>query len=83
MNSGAKFSCNKPAIPVVTFVGTNLSQDSNDKHHVSFDNEVSRDADNFMRHDMIHNWKHGHISTHNCFGFLYFPNSVLQEREDD
>jgi hypothetical protein len=73
----ADFSCNKLAIPVVSFVGTNLLQDSNDKHHVSFNNEVSRDADNFMRHDMIHNWKNGHIPPHNCFGLLYFRNPVL------
>jgi hypothetical protein len=46
---GAKFSCKKQAIPVVSFVGTNLLQDSNDKHHVSFNNEVSRDVGNFMR----------------------------------
>jgi hypothetical protein len=71
---GAEFSCNKLAIPVVSFVGTNLLQDSNDKHNVSFNNEVSRDAGNFMRHDMIHNWKHGHVPPHNCFDLLYFLN---------
>jgi hypothetical protein len=75
---GAEFSCNKLAIPVVSFVCTNLLQDSNDKHNVSFNNEISRDAGNFMRHDMIHNWKHGHIPPHNCFDFLYFRNPVLR-----
>jgi hypothetical protein len=74
---GAEFSCNKLAIPVVSFVGTDLLQDSNDKHNVSFNNEVSRDAGNFMRHDMIHNWKHGHIPPHNYFDLLYFRNPVL------
>jgi hypothetical protein len=74
---GAKFSCNQPAIPVVSFVGTNLLQDSNDKPHVSFDNEVSRDADNLMRHDIIHIWKPGNIPPRNCFGLLYFHNPVL------
>jgi hypothetical protein len=73
----AEFSCNKLAIPVVSFVGTDLLQDSNDKHNVSFNNEVSRDAGNFMRHDMIHNWKHGHIPPHNYFDLLYFRNPVL------
>jgi hypothetical protein len=66
---GANFSCNQPAIPIVSFVGTNLLQDHNDK--------VSRDADNFMRHDMTHNWKHGHIPPPNCFDLLYFCNPVL------
>jgi hypothetical protein len=75
---GAEFSCNKLAIPVVSFVGTNLLQDSNDKHNVSFNNEVSRDAGNFMRHNMIHNCKHGHIPPHNCFDLLYFCNPVLR-----
>jgi hypothetical protein len=74
---GAEFSCNKPAIPVVCFFGTNLLQDSNDKHIVSLNNEVFRDAGNFMRYDMIHNWKHVHIPPHNCFGLLYFRNPVL------
>ena len=74
---GANFSCTKPAIPVVSFVGTNLLQDSNDKPHAFFDNEVSRDADNLMRHDMIHIWKHGPIPPHNYFGLLYFCNPVL------
>jgi hypothetical protein len=74
---GADFSCNKLAIPVVSFVVTNLLQDSNDKHHVSFNNKFSRDAGNFMRRDMIHNWKHGHISPHNMFGLLYFRNLIL------
>jgi hypothetical protein len=45
---GAEFSCNKLVIPVMSFVGTNLLQDSNDKHNVSFNNEVSIDAGNFM-----------------------------------
>jgi hypothetical protein len=45
---GAEFSCNKLAIPIVSFVGTNLLQDSNDKHNVSFNNEVSKDAGYFM-----------------------------------
>jgi hypothetical protein len=75
---GAEFSCNKLAIPVMSFVGTNLLQDSNDKHNVSFNNEVSRDAGNFMRHDMKHNWKYGHIPPHNCFDLLYFRNPVLR-----
>jgi hypothetical protein len=44
---------------------------------VSFDNKASRNADNFMRHDMIHKWKHGHIPPHNCFVLLYFCNPVL------
>jgi hypothetical protein len=73
----SEFSCNKPAIHVVSFVGTNLLQDSNDKHDVSFNNEVYRYADNFMRHDMIHSWKHGNIPPHNCFSLLYFRNLVL------
>jgi hypothetical protein len=74
---GAKCSCNKKVVPTVPFVGTNLLQYSNDKPHVSFDNEVSRDADNLMRHDMIYIWKPGHIPPHNCSGFLYFRNPVL------
>jgi hypothetical protein len=37
---GAKFLCNHLAILVVSFVGTNLLHDRNDK--------VSRDASNFM-----------------------------------
>jgi hypothetical protein len=45
---GSEFSCNKPAISVVSFVGTIYLQDSNDKHNVSFHNEVSRYAGNFM-----------------------------------
>jgi hypothetical protein len=45
---------------------------------VSFKNEVSRDAGNFMRHDMINNLKHGHIPPHNCFDLLYFHNPVLR-----
>jgi hypothetical protein len=45
---GAELSCNKLGIPIVSFVGTNLLQDSNGKHNVSFNNEVSRDASNFM-----------------------------------
>jgi hypothetical protein len=53
-------------------------QDSNGKHNVSFNNEVSRDASNFMWHDMIYNWKHGHIPPHNCFDFLYFRNPVFR-----
>jgi hypothetical protein len=56
---GATFSCNQTTIPIMSFVGTNLLQDRNDK--------VSRDADNFMRHDMTHNWKHGHIPPPNSF----------------
>ena len=74
---GAKFSCKQPAISVVSFVGANLLQDSNDKPHAFFDNKFSRDADNLMRHDMIHIWKHGHIPPHNCFGLLYLRNPVL------
>jgi hypothetical protein len=34
----ADFSCNKPTIPVVSFVATNLLHDSNDKHLMHFDN---------------------------------------------
>jgi hypothetical protein len=30
----AEYSCRKPAIPVVSLVGTNLLHDSNDKHNV-------------------------------------------------
>jgi hypothetical protein len=45
---GAEFSCNEPTIPIISFVGTNLLQDSNDKHLVSFDNDVSRGAANIM-----------------------------------
>jgi hypothetical protein len=70
---GAEFACNKLAIPVVSFVGTNLLQNSNDEHNVSFHNEVSRDAGNFMRHDMIHNWKNGHIHPHNFIELLMAP----------
>jgi hypothetical protein len=68
---------NKKAIPVVSFVSTNLLQDSNDKYQVSFSNEVSRDVGNFMRHDMIQNWTHSHISPHNIYGLLYFRNPVF------
>jgi hypothetical protein len=32
----------------------------------------------FMRHDMIHNWKHGRIPPHNCFDLLYFRNLILR-----
>jgi hypothetical protein len=34
---GAKSSCNQPAILVVSFVGTNLLQDSNDSHAYDHD----------------------------------------------
>jgi hypothetical protein len=61
----------------VSFVGANLLRDSNDKHLVSFDNDVSRDATNILQHDMIHNWKHGPISPLNYFGLLYFRNPAL------
>jgi hypothetical protein len=54
----------------MSFVGTNLLQDHKDK--------VSRDANNFMRHDMTHNWKHGHIPLYNCFDLFYFCNPVLR-----
>jgi hypothetical protein len=74
---GANFLCNQPAIPVVSFVGTNLLQDSNDKHLVTLDNDVSRDAADIVRHDMIHNWKRGYISPHNYFGLFYFHNPIL------
>jgi hypothetical protein len=74
---GAEFSCNKLALLVASFVGTNILQNSNDKHNVSFNNEVSKDAGNFMRQAMIHNWKHGHIPPHNCFDLLYFRNPIL------
>jgi hypothetical protein len=67
---GAKFSCNQPTVPTMSFVGTNLLQDCNDK--------VSRDAENFMRHDMTHNWKHGHIPPPNSFDLFYFRNPVLR-----
>jgi hypothetical protein len=73
----AEFSCHKPTIPVVSVVATNLLQDSNDKHLMPFDNDMSRDATNIMRHDMIHNWKQGHISAHQYFDLLYFHNPVL------
>jgi hypothetical protein len=45
---GAEFSCNKPTISILSFGGTNLLQDSNDKHLVSFDNDMSRDSTNIM-----------------------------------
>jgi hypothetical protein len=44
---------------------------------VSFDNDVSQDAANILRHDMIHNWKYGPIYPHKYFGFLYFCNPFL------
>jgi hypothetical protein len=63
---------NKKAIPVVSFVSTNLLQDSNDKYQVSFSNEVSRDVGNFMRHDMIQNWTQSHFSSQYLW-FALFP----------
>jgi hypothetical protein len=60
-------------MPASCFVGTNLVQDSVDKHRVSSDQE----AYITMQYHTFINWKHGDISPLNNFGFLCSRTPVL------
>jgi hypothetical protein len=60
-------------MPASSFVGTNLVQDSVDKHRVPSDQEayITMQDHTFIK------WKHGDISPLNTFGFLCSCNPVL------
>jgi hypothetical protein len=62
-------------MPPSSFVGTNLVQDSVDKHRVSSDQEAYMT----MQDHTFVTWKHGDISPHNNFDFLFFetPFSIV------
>jgi hypothetical protein len=66
-----------PSIPALSFVGTNLLQDSVIKHFVSSAHDAYMLAKFSMQDDIFTNWKHGDIPPHNNFDFLCFRNPVL------
>jgi hypothetical protein len=66
-----------PSIPALSFLGTNLLQDSIAKHFVSSAHDAYMLAKFSMQDDKLTNWKHGDIPPHNNFDFLCFRNPVL------
>jgi hypothetical protein len=66
-----------PSIPALSFLGTNLLQDSVAKHFVSSAHDAYMLAKFSMQDDIFTNWKHGDIPPHNNFDFLCFQNPVL------
>jgi hypothetical protein len=68
--------CSLP-IPALSFVGTNVLQDSVAKHYVSSNQDAYMLAKLSMQDDIFTNWKYGDIPPHNNFDFLCFLNPVL------
>jgi hypothetical protein len=66
-----------PSILVLSFLGTNLLQDSVAKHFVSSAHDAYMLAEFSMQDDIFTNWKHGEIPPHNKFDFICFRNPVL------
>jgi hypothetical protein len=61
-----------PSIPALSFLGTNLLQDSVAKHFVSSAHDAYMLAKFSMQDDIFTNWKHGDIPPHNIFDFFCF-----------
>jgi hypothetical protein len=66
-----------PSIPALSFLGTNLLQDSVAKHFVSSAHDAYMLAKFSMQDDIFTDWKHGDIPPHNNFDFLCFRNPIL------
>jgi hypothetical protein len=66
-----------PSIPALSFLGTNLLQDSVAKHFVSSTHDAYMLATFSKQDDIFTNWKHGDIPPHNNFEFLCFRNPVV------
>jgi hypothetical protein len=56
----------------LSFLGTNLLQDSVAKHFVSSAHDAYMLAKFSMQDDIFTNWKHGDIPPHNNFDFFVF-----------
>jgi hypothetical protein len=66
-----------PSILALSFLGTNLLQDSVAKHFVSSAHDAYMLAKFSMQDEIFTKWKHGDIPPHNNFDFLCFRNPVL------